>query len=105
MRMPAAPVPTREFAAPPHTDQRDSSTDLATSTRRRYHKSEIASLSMHEIADLSREELIAVVRSVPVAFVRTQDAGRLTDRLEFLNRKTLERLAFIARRCCRNQGY
>lgn len=105
MRMPAVSVPTHETAARQNWEQWDSPTSSATLERRHYHKSEIAALSLCDITELPREDLIAIIKSVPTAFAQTQEADRLSERLDFLNRKTLERLAFIARRCCRNQGY
>lgn len=64
-------------------------------------KASVAALTPVEIARLTRSELIAAIEAseLPVIGVDRQE------RLRFLDRWTLERLVYLARHCCRNQGY
>lgn len=64
-------------------------------------KASVAELSARTIAGLTREELARVIRAAELPLLNRHDG----DRLELLNRETLERLAHLARRCCRHQGY
>jgi len=61
----------------------------------------IAELSSLQIAEMSRHELIDVVRSAQMELLHRD----ITDHVELYDRETLKRLAHLARRCCRNQGY
>jgi hypothetical protein len=64
-----------------------------------YHtKSSVAELSAGQIADMPHDELVDAIRVVLVPSVDE-------DRLQFQERSTLLRLVYLARRCCRNQGY
>jgi hypothetical protein len=59
----------------------------------------IANLQDREIAQMSREDLIDLVRISSLPFLSADVCGRL----QFLGNETLSRLAFLVRRCCRNQ--
>lgn len=59
----------------------------------------IAELSARQIRRMSSGEIIDAIRTADM--LHFCDAGRL----EFLDRTVLERLMFLTRRCCRNQGY
>jgi hypothetical protein len=65
-------------------------------------KSSVAEMSAGLIDSLGPEELIRVIYAadLPVVFCH-----ELPARLAFCDRETLRRLAHLARRCCRNQGY
>jgi hypothetical protein len=63
-----------------------------------FDKESVAELSLCEIETMSRDELLNAIRAVVVPFVDD-------DRLEFQERETLLRLLYLARQCCRNQGY
>ena len=64
-------------------------------------KAEVAELTVSEIANLPAENLACAVRTAELRFLQ----GNRPTRLESLDRDALERLAYLARRCCRNQGY
>ncbi len=64
-------------------------------------KTRVAEIPVGLISELTRAELI---RLIEVAELRLVDA-RTRARLPFLDRPTLERLAHLARRSCRNSGY
>jgi hypothetical protein len=66
-----------------------------------FTKAEVAGLSIKDIQRMSRNELTAAIRAADVALFRDDVA----ERLEYLDRSTLEQLAFLARRTVRNQGY
>jgi len=70
---------------------------VATATER-MPKSSVACLSHQEISEMDREELIEAIRAVPTISSRTQQ-------LEYASRDTLERMVYLVRRCCRQQGY
>jgi hypothetical protein len=61
----------------------------------------IAALSATQISEMTRAELIRVVERTCLP----QTAAQCNDYLAFAERPTLERLVFLARRCCRNLGY
>ncbi|MBT4867194.1 MAG: hypothetical protein HON53_18980 [Planctomycetaceae bacterium] len=63
-----------------------------------FDKESVAELSLCEIETMSRGDLVNAIRAVVVPFVED-------DRLEFQERETLLRLLYLARQCCRNQGY
>ena len=63
---------------------------------RNLDRAAVAALSSAEISRMSRLELVKVVQT-----------GRLpavSARPEYLDRRTLERLAYVARLCCRNRA-
>lgn len=63
----------------------------------------IAALSPSEIANMPAVELIELMCSVPLPFATRSGHERFCERLQYLNRATLERLAHLVRRSCRNQ--
>ncbi len=63
-------------------------------------KEAIAALTRDQIARMTCEELVRVIRAARMALVRPE----IDECLDCYDRTTLERLAFLARRCCRNQG-
>ena len=63
-----------------------------------FGKESVAELSLCEIEAMTRDNLGNAIRAVVVPFVDD-------DRLEFQDRRTLLRLLYLARQCCRNQGY
>ena len=65
----------------------------------RFDRERIAGLSTVDIYDLTSEDLVDVVRAADVPFLPSEVQGRL----EFQDRCVLERLAFLARECCRNR--
>lgn len=78
-------------------DSRESSNEVNT-----WDKFSVAELSADRIDHMTCDELIQVVRAADFPALFRTDLGR---RLEFLDRDVLIRLAFLARQCCRNQGY
>ena len=60
----------------------------------------IATLSIRAISSMSRDELIAVICAADLPLV---DA-RKRRHLPFMDRPSLERLAHLARRCCRTRA-
>jgi hypothetical protein len=64
-------------------------------------KSMIAELPASQISRMSCMELIRVIQGSALPLMRPE----IQSHLEFYDRKTLERLAYLARRCCRNQGF
>lgn len=67
----------------------------------RFDKPSVAGLAIGKIAEMSREELIDVIRGSDLPLIDSRNRQRL----KYLDRVSLERLAQLARRCCRNQGY
>ncbi|MBW3542689.1 MAG: hypothetical protein KY476_20690 [Planctomycetes bacterium] len=65
----------------------------------RFDKAAVAELSPRRIEAMSTGELSRAVRDVGVLHFCDET------RLELLDRPTLERLVYLARRTCRNQGY
>ena len=65
-----------------------------------YARARIASLSPVEIESMDRSHLVEIVRESGAA-----RSTELEDRLEFVDRLTLERLVYLARRRFRNRGY
>ena len=89
---------------PQKNGKRKSSASRGQQTRRSTFKngrSRVAELSVAEIEQMENEELIDVIRTADVPWHGT----KFSDRLPFYDRATLLRLAFLARRCCRNLGY
>ena len=68
---------------------------------RMFDKAEVAELTMSEISGMTDEQLTQVIRAVSPPFVRRD----VKNRLSYLDREPLERLVYLVRRCCRNQGY
>lgn len=65
-----------------------------------FDKAAIASLSLAAIADMTKDELIDVIRGAELPPFAVKN-----ERLRYLNRPELERIAHLARRCCRLRGY
>lgn len=65
-------------------------------------KSAVAEFSESDINNMSCHELVRVIRAASLTDAMQSDFDR---RLPFYDRPTLKRLAFLARRCCRNQGF
>ena|SRR5579862_9847678 len=72
-----------------------------TAPKHEFDKASIAALSRDQIEKMPTDELVRVVRSSKIPFIR----GDAADRLGLCDLETLRRLAFLARRTCRNQGY
>ena len=68
---------------------------------RMWDKPAVAALTASDIQRLSDAELVEAIRGSGLPILRREAEGRL----EFFGRQTLERLVWLARRCCRNQGY
>lgn len=64
-------------------------------------KADVARLSPQEISGMTRQEMVQTIRAAQLPLVDRETAQRLM----FCDRDTLERLVYLARRCCRNQGY
>lgn len=64
----------------------------------RFDKIAVARLTHDRISEMTADELIAAIETV------TLPSGRHLD-LRMKDRPTLERLVYLARRTCRNQGY
>ncbi|HTI52233.1 MAG TPA: hypothetical protein VL475_14820 [Planctomycetaceae bacterium] len=60
----------------------------------------IAALSRITIAQMNRDELLRVIRASRLPLLTTTS----DEHLEFHDRNTLERLVYLARRCCRNRS-
>jgi hypothetical protein len=65
---------------------------------RRLLKRAVAALPRTAIAEMERRELIFAIRTAELPWLSGADG-----RLQFADRQTLERLAFLARRVCRRQ--
>ncbi len=61
----------------------------------------VANLTCNRISTMSCEELAEVVQISGLNVMR----GDVSEHLRGYDRPTLQRLAYLARRCCRNQGY
>jgi hypothetical protein len=66
-----------------------------------FSKPEIAGLSIGRIQAMSDAELVQVVHAARLPCLDNATLGRL----HLLGRERLERIVFLARRTCRNQGY
>ena len=66
-------------------------------------KSTIAELSSATIERMTRDELLRVIRAscLPARHFTPESAKHW----ELLDEPALKRLAYLARRCCQNQGY
>lgn len=65
------------------------------------NKPDVAELDSEEIAGMDCADLIEAIRAAHLPFLQSE----FEHRLEFCDREMLERLVYLARRCCRNQGY
>ena len=63
-----------------------------------FDKVAVAQLTQEGISEMTADELVAAIQTV------TLPSGRSLD-LRMKDRPTLERLVYLARRTCRNQGY
>jgi hypothetical protein len=68
---------------------------------RRFDRPSVAKLAIGTIAEMSREELIRVIEGSDLPLINKSSRQRLN----YLDRGSLERLAQLGRRCCQNQGY
>jgi len=68
---------------------------------RRFDRPSVAKLAIGTIAEMSREELIRVIEGSDLPLINSSNRQRLN----YLDRASLERLAQLGRRCCQNQGY
>jgi hypothetical protein len=80
-------------------DLRGSRISSTTATSPSLDNNGIATLPIRFIAGMSRDELIEVIRAAQMPLI---DARTLR-RLPFMERPALERLAHLARRCCRTR--
>ena len=64
----------------------------------RFNKVAVAQLTHDRISQMSADELVTAIETVMLP------SGRNLD-LRMKDRPTLERLVYLARRTCRNQGY
>ena len=94
---------TRELERPRNCEWRGRHQHLTPteSHPRTWDKSTVAALTASNIEHLSDAELVEAIRGSGLPVLRRETEGRL----EFYGRQTLERLVWLARRCCRNQGY
>jgi hypothetical protein len=61
----------------------------------------IAEISPIQISQMTCNEMVRVIRAAKMPLLRKD----VSEHLELYDRDTLERLVYLARRCCRNQGY
>src|SRR5512140_2758005 len=59
----------------------------------------IADLSALKISQMTRDEFVRMIRAARLPQLNSATG----EHLELYDRRTLERLAFLARRCCRNR--
>jgi hypothetical protein len=85
----------------PSSQKNSTTTSWPRSQDEALDKAAIAEIPTGLFSQMSREELIRVIRASELPLV---DA-RTLERFQYLDRATLQRLAHLARRCCRNQGY
>lgn len=64
-------------------------------------KATIAALPAMTIQQMNREELVRLIEATDLPMARGERSQHLLD----TDRNALLRLAYLARRCCRNQGY
>ncbi len=64
-------------------------------------KADVAKLRAEQISRLSREELIDAIRTAQMPKVGPE----MEERLPYCDNEILRRMVFLARHCCRNQGY
>lgn len=76
----------------------------ATPTQRHvrfFSKRAVAQLSCEEVARLATPDLLEVLEAADLPLLHSYDP----ERLAHYDRPTLERLVYMARHCCRNQGF
>ena len=61
-------------------------------------KAIVAELTPYQISELTSDEMVQVIRTASIP-------SACEINLRHQGRETLERLVYLARRCCRNQGY
>ena len=64
-----------------------------------FTKARLAELSPTSISRMSSDDMARAIRDVSVLQFCDEK------RLDYLDRPMLERLVYLARQCCRNQGY
>jgi hypothetical protein len=73
--------------------------DASPDTAKDFDDATIADLSPQEISRMIRDELVRVIRGA-----RLRQLNTASDKhLEYYDRSTLERLVYLARRCCRHR--
>jgi len=85
----------------PQIKEKYSPTNSSKCDGAEWDKASVAGLSQLQISQFSPEEMVRVIYAANMSLLRFE----LDRRLEFYDRQTLERLVYLARRCCRNQGY
>lgn len=65
-------------------------------------KSVVAELSESAIDNMTCDELVRVIRAAALTYALHSNFDH---RLPYYDRATLRRMAYLARRCCRNQGF
>ena len=91
--MPGRAAPVSSISAPP--------SEVASIGQELFEKSEIAALTRQQIDEMNQEQLIRVIRGANMPLIR----ANVDQQLDFREFDILRRLAYLARRCCRNQGY
>jgi hypothetical protein len=66
-----------------------------------FPKTQVAWLRSEQIAVMSRSDLISAIRAAAIPLVQRHEE----EHLPYCDRATLERLVYLARHACRNQGY
>ena len=89
-----------------HVVDSDAATNAMWSSRRNIQDeplapgdAAIADLPPQTISHMSDSELVGVIRAARLPLM----IDRIGQRLQFQDRRTLERLAYLARRCCQNR--
>jgi hypothetical protein len=95
-------LPRRETQRPMVQDasvRRKSSDDASDEDA--LDKSLVAELSPTQISRMACSELVRAIQAAKMSLL----CKDVSEHLELYDRETLERLVYLARRCCRNQGY
>jgi hypothetical protein len=92
---------TRRIKASGSSPTEQSGEQWSRRGNRRFDRPSVARLAIGTIAEMSREELIRVINGSDLPLVTSSNRQRLN----YLDRASLERLAQLGRRCCRNRGY
>ena len=66
-----------------------------------FDRAAVAALSDRDVLEMGDDELIWTIQATRLPFADSA----LCTRLKQLDRPTLEKLLYLARRCCRNLGY
>jgi len=77
------------------------SVQLQSEQLERFDKRQIAELSAGQIERLQRPELVQIIRTVHPGFLTHEMLRRIENR----ERSELQKLVYLCRRCCRQQGY